>query len=79
MSGAVGFIPDLECVDEQRQEEGGDAYRHFALAAEGQGLSKETEASLRNLDECVDDLTQKFAQGTDFFKLLVNVFTGQLR
>jgi len=78
VSGAVGFIPDLELVDAQRGE-GDGTFRHFGGAAAGQGLSMETEDALANLDECIEDLTLKFSQGTDFFKLLVNVFATQLR
>lgn len=77
VSGAVGFIPDLESVDYERQEAGG--FKHFGQAAAGEGLSRETEDALRNLDECIDDLALKFTQGTDFFELLVKVFAGQLQ
>mmetsp|Transcript_11124 Transcript_11124/g.26766 ORF Transcript_11124/g.26766 Transcript_11124/m.26766 type:complete len:1150 (-) Transcript_11124:108-3557(-) len=77
ISGAVGFIPDLQDMDEQR-EAGGGGFKQFQMAMEGEGLSAEAEEAARNLDDAVEQLTVRFAEGTDFFKLLVDVFRGQL-
>ncbi len=40
----------------------------------GAGLSDETVRSAKNLDEVIDTLVKNFGEGSDYFKVLVNVF-----
>ena len=67
----------FQAIDAERAE-GGDKMKLFSNAVEGEGLSSETTEAAANLDAAVSDLTHKFAEGTDFFKLLVDVFSSQL-
>ena len=43
-----------------------------------QGMSEATRAAATNLDSVINDLTDKFAAGTDFLSLLVDVFAPQV-
>jgi DNA/RNA-binding domain of Phe-tRNA-synthetase-like protein len=44
------------------------------VAVDGDGgVSEATRAAAYNLDAAINDLTLKFAAGTDFFQLLVQV------
>jgi len=74
----VDFIPDLQAVDAERADGGDGKMNLFSNAVEGEGLSSETTEAAANLDSAISDLTHKFAEGTDFFKLLVDVFSQQL-
>eukprot|EP00286_Rhodomonas_abbreviata_P028524 CAMPEP_0181299654 /NCGR_PEP_ID=MMETSP1101-20121128/6465_1 /TAXON_ID=46948 /ORGANISM="Rhodomonas abbreviata, Strain Caron Lab Isolate" /LENGTH=1130 /DNA_ID=CAMNT_0023404825 /DNA_START=156 /DNA_END=3545 /DNA_ORIENTATION=+ len=80
VSGAVGYIPDLQAIDAQRGGEDGEKGRfaQFSAAMQGEGLSGEAGEAAANLDEALQQLTLRFAEGTDFFKLLVDVFRNQL-
>lgn len=55
-------------------------FKEFSGAVEGEaGLSEATRTTAVNLDSAINDLTLKFAAGTDFFQLLGDVFAPQLR
>lgn len=43
------------------------------------GLSEETATAGANLDTVVDGLASKFAEGTDYFQVLVDVFRDEMR
>jgi WASH complex subunit 7 len=89
---AVKFVPDLEAVisfeDAAKKvatqagasaEGGADgAGASNAGGAAGKGLSEESVEAARQLDAVVKNLTASFAEGSDYFKLLVNVFQHML-
>ena len=66
-SNAIRFIPDLE-----------DIFSFKELGEESQ-LPQETLDSCKQLDAVIDNLTTNFAEGTDYFKLLVDVFVDEVR
>ncbi len=43
-------------------------------AVKGAGLSDKTIASARTLDRVIAEMSKNFAEGTDYFKILVKVF-----
>ncbi|KAK7791494.1 hypothetical protein R5R35_008848 [Gryllus longicercus] len=66
-SNAICFIPDLEdivCFEELCAEE---------------GLSITCQEAARRLDQVISNLTRNFAEGTEYFKLLVDVFAPVFR
>eukprot|EP00975_Prorocentrum_lima_P007176 1540149-Prorocentrum_lima.AAC.1 len=71
---AVKFVPDLE---EAKGFEA-SATEPSAEAEDAQGsaanASEETARAARNLDKIISTLSKNFAEGTDYFKVLVNVF-----
>eukprot|EP00004_Rigifila_ramosa_P020162 TRINITY_DN521_c1_g2_i4.p1 TRINITY_DN521_c1_g2~~TRINITY_DN521_c1_g2_i4.p1 ORF type:complete len:1097 (+),score=319.76 TRINITY_DN521_c1_g2_i4:490-3291(+) len=60
VSNAIKFVPDLNSIP--------------AFGEPAQTLSPETGQAGRNLDEVIRNLSQNFAEGTEYFKLLVQVF-----
>ncbi|KAI6650453.1 hypothetical protein LOD99_5890 [Oopsacas minuta] len=66
-SNAIRFIPDLE-----------DIFSFQELGQES-NLPQETLDSCKQLDAVVSDLATNFAEGTDYFKLLVDVFVDEVR
>uniref|UniRef100_A0A7S1TNP6 WASH complex subunit 4 n=2 Tax=Phaeomonas parva TaxID=124430 RepID=A0A7S1TNP6_9STRA len=90
---AVKFVPDLDHVinferwagdGKDGGKEGGDEEKEGGVrfsesaAGRGAGLSDETVRSARNLDGIIATLGKNFAEGTDYFKVLVNVFQAVL-
>eukprot|EP00794_Sanderia_malayensis_P006146 gene6146-6852_t len=67
VSNAVRFVPDLE-----------DIVSFEELATEAK-LPGETLESAKKVDGAISDLTKNFAEGTEYFKMLVDVFTSQFR
>jgi len=66
-SASIAFVPDLESVPP------------FAAAAEQLNLSNDTKQAAKTLDAVLDDMSKNFAEGTDYFQVLVSVFTQSLR
>jgi len=67
ISNAIRFLPDLE-----------DIVSFEELATEAD-LTKETKESSKNVDLAISNLTSNFAQGTDYFKMLVDVISPEFR
>uniref|UniRef100_A0A8C4QNR8 WASH complex subunit 4 n=1 Tax=Eptatretus burgeri TaxID=7764 RepID=A0A8C4QNR8_EPTBU len=66
-SNAIRFVPDLE-----------DIVNFEELAREDK-LSEETCAAAKQLDVVLDMLTKSFAEGTEYFKMLLAVFVPEFR
>lgn len=66
-SDSLNFIPDLE-----------DIFK-YEEACRVEGLSETTSEAAQKLDKVISDLTQNFAEGTQYFKLLVEVFANDFR
>ncbi|XP_078530725.1 WASH complex subunit 4 isoform X1 [Lissotriton helveticus] len=66
-SNAIRFVPDLE-----------DIVNYEELVKED-GLSEETLNAARHLDSVLGDLTRNSAEGTEYFKMLVEVFASEFR
>ena len=66
-SNAIRFIPDLEDIV---------SFRNYGNESD---LPQETLDACGQLDAVIEDLTSNFAEGTDYFKLLVHVFVGEMR
>jgi len=64
-SQAIQFVPDLNGI-----------VKFEDLVSEAK-LSTESSAAAHNLDGVVDTLSANFASGTDYYKMLVNVFKAQ--
>jgi WASH complex subunit 7 len=66
-SNAICFVPDLEdivCFEDLCKEE---------------GLSNSCQAAAHRLDQVLGNLVRNFAEGTEYFKLLVGVFAPVFR
>lgn len=63
---ATAFLPDLEV-------------KSFKDLCEGIALNKKTVETAENLDDNINDLITNFIQGTEYFKLLVEVFAPVFR
>lgn len=66
-SNAIGFVPDLEDVV------------NFESLCVNEGLSETCINAAKQLDHVIENLGRNFAEGTEYFKLLVNVFSGEFR
>jgi len=66
-SNAIKFVPDLQNIP------------NFAEHAGKAGLPTETTQAANNLDGIVDNLVKNFAEGTEYFKALVDVFSEEFR
>eukprot|EP00057_Strongylocentrotus_purpuratus_P007399 XP_011661873.1 PREDICTED: WASH complex subunit 7 [Strongylocentrotus purpuratus] len=66
-SNAIRFVPDLE-----------DIVSFEELVGE-EKLSPEVTQAARNLDNVIGNLTKNFAEGTEYFKMLVDVFSPEFR
>ncbi|XP_069101114.1 WASH complex subunit 4-like isoform X2 [Argopecten irradians] len=66
-SNAIRFIPDLEDIV------------NFEELCKEEGLSQECQVAAKNLDNIVGNLARNFAEGTEYFKLLVDVFAPEFR
>jgi len=67
VSNAVRFVPDLE-----------DIVSFEELTSEAK-LGDETTGAAKKVDGALTDLTKNFAEGTEYFKMLVDVFAPQFR
>uniref|UniRef100_H2ZRK5 WASH complex subunit 4 n=1 Tax=Latimeria chalumnae TaxID=7897 RepID=H2ZRK5_LATCH len=61
------FVPDLEDIV------------NFEELVKEEGLSEETQKAARQLDFVLNDLTTNSAEGTEYFKMLVDVFAQEFR
>jgi len=85
-SEAVKFLPDFEDVISFENYSGkkgstGAEGGPGVVASEGKpgaGLSDETVRAGKNLDEVIATLVKNFGEGSDYFKVLVNVFQSVL-
>ncbi|XP_070557659.1 WASH complex subunit 4-like isoform X2 [Ptychodera flava] len=66
-SNAIRFVPDLE-----------DIVNFEELVTE-ESMSSEAKSAARNLDAVINNLTKNFAEGTEYFKMLVDVFSSEFR
>eukprot|EP00163_Fabomonas_tropica_P009505 TRINITY_DN1931_c0_g1_i1.p1 TRINITY_DN1931_c0_g1~~TRINITY_DN1931_c0_g1_i1.p1 ORF type:complete len:1034 (-),score=307.02 TRINITY_DN1931_c0_g1_i1:86-3187(-) len=67
LSNAIKFVPDLREIIE------------FEELAAKESLSVETVEACKNLDAVIENLSSKFAEGTDYFQVLVEVFAEGMR
>jgi WASH complex subunit 7 len=73
ISDAIKFVPDLEGIE--NFEELVQAEKQ----EQGVPLSAETEQAAKNLYQICTNFSQKFAEGSDYFKNLEQVFTKELQ
>jgi len=66
-SNAIKFVPDLQNVVK------------FEDLVSGENLSYATQNAAKNLDAAVGGLSKNFAEGTDYFKMLVAAFAPEFR
>ncbi|KAG2459915.1 WASC4 protein, partial [Polypterus senegalus] len=66
-SNAIRFVPDLEDIV------------NFEELVKEEGLSEETQKASSILDSVLSDLTSNSAEGTEYFKMLVDVFAPEFR
>jgi len=66
-SDAIQFVPDLNNIEK------------FKEHVEKEKLTQNTVSAAQNLDAVVDTLNQNFSEGSDYFKMLVNVFAGEYK
>ncbi|CAI9722200.1 Hypothetical predicted protein [Octopus vulgaris] len=66
-SNAIRFIPDLEDIES------------FEELSAKEGLSSECQLAAKNLDAVINNLSKNFAEGTEYFKMLVDVFAPEFR
>jgi WASH complex subunit 7 len=67
VANAIKFVPDLQDIAK------------FEELATKEKLPPETISAARTLDIAVDNLAKNFAEGTEYFKILVSVFSGEFR
>ena len=53
--------------------------REFAPIVSEQNLSEETKAAAKTLDAVLDDMSKNFAEGTEYFQVLVAIFQNTFR
>jgi len=62
VSASIKFVPDLESIPP------------FGEQAAKENLSEQTQVAAKNLDALLADLSQNFAEGSEYFQLLVKIF-----
>ena len=67
VANAIKFVPDLQDIP---------TFEHLVA---DEGMSTETVSAARILDTVVEQLSRTFAEGTEYFEMLVNVFAGEVR
>jgi WASH complex subunit 7 len=73
ISDAIRFVPDLDNIENFEELVQAEAQQ------QGIPLSAETRQAARNLYQICTNLSQKFAEGSDYFKTLENVFTEEMQ
>jgi WASH complex subunit 7 len=68
---AVKFVPDLDDIKSFADQAKSVSSQQ---SSNGKGLSQETLDAAQQLDDVLKNLTASFAEGSDYFKLLVTVF-----
>jgi len=77
-SNAIKFVPDLENMPsfvnslQDEKETKGDGKEEKRRGE----VAPETKQAASNLDDVLDDLSKNFAEGTDYFQVLVAIFQG---
>jgi WASH complex subunit 7 len=66
IADAIKFVPDLDNIE------------NFEELVKEENLSPETQDAARNLTKVLTNLRQKFAEGSDYFKVLEQVFTKEM-
>ncbi|CAH1784090.1 unnamed protein product, partial [Owenia fusiformis] len=66
-SNAIRFIPDLEDIVT------------FEELCKEENLSIECQKAAKTLDDVISNLSKNFAEGTEYFKMLVDVFAPEFR
>jgi len=66
-SNAIKFVPDLQ-----------DIQSFHALTSQ-ESLPEHTKEAAKNLDTAINNLIRNFAEGTEYNKMLVNVFAAEFR
>eukprot|EP00003_Mantamonas_plastica_P021923 TRINITY_DN3625_c0_g1_i4.p1 TRINITY_DN3625_c0_g1~~TRINITY_DN3625_c0_g1_i4.p1 ORF type:complete len:1053 (-),score=451.78 TRINITY_DN3625_c0_g1_i4:39-3197(-) len=66
-ANAIRFIPDLGKIIEFKEQ------------AEQVGFPERTLKAAENLDTCIQNLSENFSEGTEYLKMLVNVFASSFR
>ncbi|CAF0996554.1 unnamed protein product, partial [Didymodactylos carnosus] len=66
-SGSIRFIPDFEEVI---------SYEEYSQKA---NLPVETVSAAKQLDDVISNLVKNFTEGTEYFKILVDVFSSEFR
>jgi WASH complex subunit 7 len=66
-SNAIQFVPDLDDIEK------------FEDMVAEENLSAECQRAARQLDEVISNLCKNFAEGTEYFKMLVDVFAPEFR
>ncbi|CAD5123366.1 DgyrCDS11723 [Dimorphilus gyrociliatus] len=66
-SSAISFIPDLEDIV------------NFEEFVKEDNLSTETQKAAKIVDVVIENLTKNFSEGTEYFKMLVDVFAPEFR
>lgn len=66
ISEAIKYVPNLDEIED------------FEELAKKDNLSNETVSAAKNLHSCLTNLRKKFAEGSDYFKLLEKVFTLEM-
>eukprot|EP01087_Luapelamoeba_hula_P010422 TRINITY_DN2761_c0_g1_i4.p1 TRINITY_DN2761_c0_g1~~TRINITY_DN2761_c0_g1_i4.p1 ORF type:complete len:775 (-),score=117.22 TRINITY_DN2761_c0_g1_i4:17-2341(-) len=69
-SNAVKFIPDLQDIH---------SFRTIITDDSDHPLPEHTQEAAKNLDGAIENLVRNFAEGTEYNKMLVNVFAGEFR
>ncbi|RMC03042.1 hypothetical protein DUI87_20235 [Hirundo rustica rustica] len=76
----LGITPDGQSyLDQFRQLISQIDIVNFEELVKEEGLSEETQKAARQLDSVLSDLTRNFAEGTEYFKMLVDVFAPEFR
>ncbi|XP_033098788.1 WASH complex subunit 4-like isoform X2 [Anneissia japonica] len=66
-SNAIRFVPDVDDII------------NFEELCAVENLSEETQNAASNLDNVLGNLAKNFAEGTEYFKMLVDVFSPEFR
>eukprot|EP01040_Poterioochromonas_malhamensis_P008770 gene8770-9504_t len=80
-SEAVKYLPDFDDIIEFEKyvgSEGLTADENHGKEMKGANLSSETIRAAKNLDNVIKTLVKNFGEGSDYFKVLVNVFQSVL-
>jgi len=67
ISNAIKFVPDLQNITKYEE------------LFSKENLSTEAVAAAKYLDIAIDGLAKNFAEGTEYFKMLVQVFSSEFR
>jgi len=67
LCNAIKFVPDLQDIIS------------FEELVKKENLAGETAEAAKNLDNIIDILAKNFAEGTEYFKILVSVFADEFR